>query len=69
MDLDPVLTFASFAIRILVDLTEMGSGPLMNPVLVPFFAVPPLTGVLPDPRGAVHCGQGTWLSMGEVVNG
>ena len=66
MDLDPVLTFASFAIGIVVGLTGMGGGALMTPVLVLFFAVPPLTAVC---RGTVHLGLVKWLSMGEVVNG
>jgi uncharacterized membrane protein YfcA len=80
VDLDPVFTFG-----IVVGVTEMGSGDLMTPVLVLFFAVPPLTAVLSDlvtsgimkpvgsvvnlRRGRVHPGLMKWLSMGEVLNG
>ena len=85
MDLDPVPTFASFAIGIVVGLTGMGGGALMTWVHVLFFAVPPLTAVSSDlvasaimkpvgsfvhlRRGTVHLGLVKWLSMGEVVNG
>jgi hypothetical protein len=44
VDLDPVLPFASFAIGIVV---ELGGGAL-TPVLVLFFALPPLTAVSSD---------------------
>jgi uncharacterized protein len=85
VDLDPVLTFAAFPIGIVVGLTGMGGGALMTPVLVLFFALPPLTAVSSDllasaimkpvgsfvhlRRGTVRLGLVKWLSMGEVVNG
>ena len=84
MDLDPVLTFASFAIGIVVGFTGMGGEALMTLVLL-FFALPPLTAVSSDlvasaimkpvgsfvdlRRGTVRLGLVNWLSMGEVVNG
>ena len=84
MDLDPVLTFASFAISIVVGFTGMGGEALMTPVLL-FFALPPLTAVSSDlvasaimkpvgsfvdlRRDTVRLGLVNWLSMGEVVNG
>jgi len=68
-----------------VSLTGISGGTLMTPVLVLFFAVPPLTAVSSDlvasaimkpvgsfvhlRRGTVHLGLVKWLSMGEVVNG
>ena len=57
MDLDPVLTFASFAVGIVVGLTGMDGGAWMTPVLVLFF------------DGTVHLGLVKWLWMGDVVYG
>ena len=48
LELDPLLTLASFGIGIVVGLTGMGGGALMTPVLVLFFHIPPLTAVSSD---------------------
>jgi uncharacterized membrane protein YfcA len=82
MDLDPLLTIASFGIGIVVGLTGMGGGALMTPVLVLFFQVPPLTAVSSDlvasavmkpvgsivhlRRGTVHLGLVKWLCIGSI---
>lgn len=82
MSLDPLLTFASFGIGIVVGLTGMGGGALMTPVLVLFFQVPPLTAVSSDlvasaimkpvgsvvhlRRGTVHLGLVKWLCIGSI---
>ena len=82
MDLDPLLTLASFGIGIVVGLTGMGGGALMTPVLVLFFHIPPLTAVSSDlvasavmkpvgslvhlRRGTVHLGLVKWLCIGSV---
>jgi uncharacterized membrane protein YfcA len=82
LEIDPLLTIASFAIGIVVGLTGMGGGALMTPVLVLFFQVPPLTAVSSDlvasalmkpvgsfvhlRRGTVHLGLVKWLCLGSV---
>lgn len=82
MDIDPLLTMATFFIGIIVGLTGMGGGALMTPVLVIFFNIPPLTAVSSDlvaaavmkPVGSwVHLRRGTvnldlvkWLCVGSV---
>lgn len=82
MDIDPLLTLATFFIGIVVGLTGMGGGALMTPVLVIFFNIPPLTAVSSDlvaaavmkPVGSwVHLRRGTvnldlvkWLCVGSV---
>ena len=48
MNIDPLLTLASFGVGIVVGLTGMGGGALMTPVLVLFFGIPPLTAVSSD---------------------
>jgi uncharacterized membrane protein YfcA len=79
---DPILTFASFVIGVVVGLTGMGGGALMTPVLVLFFAVPPLAAVSSDlvasaimkpvgsfvhlRRGTVHLGLVKWLCVGSI---
>jgi len=79
---DPILTIASFVIGVVVGLTGMGGGALMTPVLVLFFAVPPLAAVSSDlvasaimkpvgsfvhlRRGTVHLGLVKWLCVGSV---
>jgi uncharacterized membrane protein YfcA len=80
--LDPLLSLASFGVGIVVGLTGMGGGALMTPVLVLFFAVPPLTAVSSDlvasavmkpvgsfvhlRRGTVHLGLVKWLCIGSI---
>jgi uncharacterized membrane protein YfcA len=82
LNIDPLLTIASFGIGIVVGLTGMGGGALMTPVLVLFFNVPPLTAVSSDlvasaimkpvgsavhlRRGTVHLGLVKWLCVGSV---
>ncbi len=82
MNIDPLLTLATFFIGIVVGLTGMGGGALMTPVLVIFFNIPPLTAVSSDlvaaavmkPVGSwVHLRRGTvnldlvkWLCVGSV---
>jgi hypothetical protein len=82
LDIDPLLTIASFGIGIVVGLTGMGGGALMTPVLVLFFQVPPLTAVSSDlvasalmkpvgsfvhlRRGTVHLGLVKWLCLGSI---
>src|ERR1041385_8977395 len=82
MSIDPFLALASFGIGIVVGLTGMGGGALMTPVLVLFFAVPPLTAVSSDlvasavmkpvgsfvhlRRGTVHLGLVKWLCIGSI---
>ena len=82
MNIDPLLTIASFGIGIVVGLTGMGGGALMTPVLVLFFQVPPLAAVSSDlvasavmkpvgsvvhlRRGTVHLGLVKWLCIGSI---
>jgi uncharacterized membrane protein YfcA len=82
LDIDWLLTMASFGIGIVVGLTGMGGGALMTPVLVLFFAVPPLAAVSSDlvasavmkpvgsfvhlRRGTVHLGLVKWLCLGSI---
>jgi uncharacterized protein len=82
VNLDLLLTVASFGIGIVVGLTGMGGGALMTPVLVLFFQVPPLTAVSSDlvasaimkpvgsvvhlRRGTVHLGLVKWLCLGSI---
>src|SRR5262245_211720 len=80
--IDPLLTFVSFVIGVVVGLTGMGGGALTTPILVLFFAIPPLTAVssdlvasaIRDPVGSfVHLRRGTvrlelvkWLCLGSI---
>jgi uncharacterized protein len=80
--IDPLLTLVSFAIGVVVGLTGMGGGALMTPILVLFFATPPLTAVSSDlvasafrdpvgsfvhlRRGTVHLGLVKWLCLGSI---
>jgi uncharacterized membrane protein YfcA len=82
LNIDPLLTIASFGIGIVVGLTGMGGGALMTPVLVLFFQIPPLAAVSSDlvasavmkpvgsivhlRRGTVHLGLVKWLCIGSV---
>jgi uncharacterized protein len=82
VNIDPLLTIASFGIGIVVGLTGMGGGALMTPVLVLFFQVPPLAAVSSDlvasavmkpvgsfvhlRRGTVHLGLVKWLCLGSI---
>jgi hypothetical protein len=82
LNIDPLLTIASFGIGIVVGLTGMGGGALMTPVLVLFFQVPPLAAVSSDlvasavmkpvgsivhlRRGTVHLGLVKWLCIGSI---
>lgn len=82
MHIDLLLAIAAFGIGIVVGLTGMGGGALMTPVLVLFFAVPPLTAVSSDlvasaimkpvgsfvhlRRGTVHLGLVKWLCVGSI---
>jgi uncharacterized protein len=82
LDIDPLLTIASFGIGIVVGLTGMGGGALMTPVLVLFFGIPPLAAVSSDlvasavmkpvgsfvhlRRGTVHLGLVKWLCVGSI---
>jgi uncharacterized protein len=82
VNIDPLLTIASFGIGIVVGLTGMGGGALMTPVLVLFFQIPPLAAVSSDlvasavmkpvgsivhlRRGTVHLGLVKWLCLGSV---
>ena len=80
--IDPLLTLVGFAVGVVVGLTGMGGGALMTPILVLFFAIPPLTAVssdlvtsaIRDPVGSfVHLRRGTvqlglvkWLCLGSI---
>src|SRR5262245_39813560 len=80
--IDPLLTVVGFAVGVVVGLTGMGGGALMTPILVLFFAIPPLTAVssdlvtsaIRDPVGSfVHLRRGTvqlglvkWLCLGSI---
>jgi uncharacterized protein len=82
MQIDPLLSLASFGVGIVVGLTGMGGGALMTPVLVLFFHVLPLTAVSSDlvasavmkpvgsivhlRRGTVHLGLVKWLCIGSI---
>jgi uncharacterized membrane protein YfcA len=82
MNIDPLLTLASFGVGIVVGLTGMGGGALMTPVLVLFFGVPPLAAVSSDlvasavmkpvgslvhlRRHTVHLGVVKWLCVGSI---
>src|SRR5262245_10144292 len=80
--IDPLLTFVSFVIGVVVGLTGMGGGALTTPILVLFFAIPPLTSVSSDlvasairnpvgsfvhlRRGTVQLGLVKWLCLGSI---
>ena len=82
MNIDPLLSLASFGVGVVVGLTGMGGGALMTPVLLLFFNIPPLTAVSSDlvasavmkpvgsfvhlRRGTVHLGLVKWLCLGSI---